>query len=44
MFEFVQASPKEIAVVYLVVVGACFSLLPLSLLVVEAIKGVRRWR
>lgn len=41
--EVIDGTPKDIAVVYIIVLSACLLLYPFSLLVVNAVKGMKKW-
>ncbi|MFC4323679.1 hypothetical protein [Litchfieldia salsa] len=42
MYEVLEATPKEIAVVYIVVISACLLIYPITHLVINAVKGIKR--
>jgi hypothetical protein len=45
VYEMVNATPKEIVLIYVVFLGACFISYPVLKLLINAIgKGVTKWR
>jgi len=42
MFEVIYGTPKDVAIVYIVNLSACLLIYPVSMLVVNAVKGLRR--
>lgn len=42
MFEVMQGTPKDIAIVYIVVLSGCLLLYPLSMILISAAKGWKR--